>query len=198
MLRTATALGFVLATLAAGCAGCSKSGTKDTPEEPPGKIEAPPGLGSERGTTEGTVVGGDKGTKAPVADPAMRLAPEEGKIAIELPADAKPGAETIAKVVVTPASAYYVNTEYPTKLTLQAPPDGVTLAKGELKAGGPSQAKGDADVFAKDNLVFSVKLTPAQSGSYTINGSFKFAVCDKAGSTCLPKKEPVSIEVAAK
>ena len=44
--------------------------------------------------------------------------------------------------------------------------------------------------------MFAVKLTPAASGSYTINGDFKFAVCDR--DTCLPKREPIAIAVAAK
>lgn len=191
MLRLATTVGLVLAFPAFGSSGCSKSaGTNEVPDEPPGKIEAPAGM--KGAPTEGTA------KTAPARDDGQfRLAPEEGKLAIELPADAKPGAEAVAKVVVTPSSAYYVNTEYPTKLTLEAP-DGMTLAKAELKAGGASKAKGDADVFEHGNLVFTVKLTPAQTGSYTINGNFKFAVCDKAGSTCLPKKEPIAIQVAAK
>jgi hypothetical protein len=63
----------------------------------------------------------------PPADDRSRLQPQEGKLAIELPADAKAGAEAIAKVTVTPGAGYHVNTEYPTKLTL-TPPQGMTLA----------------------------------------------------------------------
>ena len=42
----------------------------------------------------------------------------------------------------------------------------------------------------------NLKLTPAKTGSYTVNASFKFAVCDK--DQCLPKKEQIAIVVAAK
>jgi len=123
------------------------------------------------------------------------LRPEEGKLAVEPPAEAKAGSEVTAKVVITPTTAYKVNTEFPTKLELQAPA-GVTIAKAQLIAGGPDKAKGDAEAFGERELAFAVKLTPAQAGNFTVNGTIKFAVCDK--DTCLPKKEPVSIAIAAK
>ena len=180
-------------------AACSKSATnQDT-----GSKTAAPSGGEERvavPTTGGAPVGAAKGA-APAAQtdsPQLRLSPEEGKLAIEAPADVKAGAEVTAKVMVVANPSYKVNVEFPTKLVLDAPPAGVTIAKQELKAGGASKAKGDADVFDDKQLAFVVKLTPAQSGTYTINGSFKFAVCDRAGTQCLPKKEPIAIQVAAK
>jgi hypothetical protein len=133
-------------------------------------------------------------TPAP-ADDRTRLRPEEGKLAIEPPADAKAGAEAVAKITVIPGAGYHVNTEFPTKLTLTSP-QGVVLAKAQLVAGGHDKAKGDADTLDEKQLAFAVKLTPAASGSYTINGDFKFAVCD--ASQCLPKRETIAIAVAAK
>ena len=129
------------------------------------------------------------------ADDRTRLKPEEGKLAIDPPADAKAGAEAIAKITVTPGAGYHVNTEYPTKLTLTAP-DGVTLAKDKFIAGGHDKSRGDADALDEQRLAIAVKLTPAASGSYTINGNFKFAVCDK--DQCLAKQETIAIAVAAK
>ena len=99
-----------------------------------------------------------------------------------------------ATVRVTPSGAYHINKEFPTKLTLETPA-GVTLAKALLTAGGQDQAKGDAEAFDEKQLAFNVKLTPS-SGTHTIKGTFKFAVCDK--DTCLAKKEQISIVVAAK
>jgi hypothetical protein len=128
-------------------------------------------------------------------DDRLRLRPEEGTLAVVAPADAKPGAEVVAKITVTPGKGYHVNTEYPIKLTL-APPAGVTLTKADFAAGGHDKARGDADALDEQNLAFAVKLTPAASGSYTINGKFKFAVCDH--DQCLPKKETIAITVAAK
>ena len=178
--------------------GCSKSaGTKEKPDDTLGggdKIAVP---GGSKGGITGAPGGTDRGAAEGAADDKrFKLQPEEGSLAIEAPAGAKAGAETIAKVMVKPGSAYKVNTEFPTKLTLTNT-EGVTIAKAELKAGGQDKAKGDAEVFEESNLTFAVKLTPASAGSYTINGTFKFAVCDKAGSTCLAKKETVAIQVAA-
>ncbi|HET7500341.1 MAG TPA: hypothetical protein VFK02_05035 [Kofleriaceae bacterium] len=185
--------------LVTACSACSKSaGNQD-------KVSAPPPTAGgqdviavpQGGPTMGKPVGAEgKPAPAPAAgaDERSRLKPEEGKLAIEAPTGAKAGAEAVAKITVTPASGYHVNTEYPTKLTLTSP-QGVTLAKAELVAGGHDKGKGDADAFDEKQLAFAIKLTPAASGSYTINGSFKFAVCD--ASQCLPKRENVAITVAA-
>lgn len=172
--------------------GCAKSAPKDngSGDQPkdvvkvPGTDVAPPAMGKTVGS----------GAESAGVDP-QKLGADEGKLAIESPADAKAGTETIAKIKVTPAAGYHVNTEFPTKLTLTAP-EGVTLAKSELKAGGMDKGKGDADVFEEQSLELGIKLTAAKSGSYTINGTFKFAVCDK--DSCRPKKETIAIQVAAK
>jgi hypothetical protein len=193
MSRIAVATTLLLAGLS-GCTGCTKSAANQEAATNPGGGERPLGTGVEKLGGDGP---GVKGGPAQANDARFRLAPEEGKLAIEVPTDAKANSEATAKIIVTAGSAYKVNTEFPTKLTLETT-SGVTIAKAELKAGGHDKAKGDADVFDEQQLVFAVKLTPAASGSYTINGSFKFAVCDKAGSTCLAKKEPIAIQVAAK
>ena len=183
-------------------AACSKSaGNQD-------KVSAPPAPASGSTNAAADVIAvpqagtGPSMGKAPEAakpaagdDDRFKLKPEEGKLAIELPADAKAGSEAVAKIRVTPGAGYHVNTEYPVKLTL-TPPAGVTLAKAEFVAGGHDKGKGDTDAFDDNQLALSVKLTPAASGSYTINGSFKFAVCDK--DQCLAKKETIAIVVAAK
>ena len=199
-LRSAIIRGMSRCVLAALflVAACTKSAPKDngggTGESKgggdkvmvPGGDVPPPKMG---------VGGGETATGAPGGADSQKLAPDEGKLAIDAPADAKAGAEATAKITVTPGTGYHVNTEFPTKLTLTAP-DGVTLAKTELKMGGPSKDKGDADVFEEQQLLLGVKLTAAKSGSYTINGTFKFAVCDK--DSCRPKKETIAIQVAAK
>lgn len=177
-------------------AGCSKSaGTKEKPDD---KLS---NTGGDRiavpGATGGPAVGAEGTTaKSPADEKRFRLQPEEGTLVVQAPSEAKAGTEAVATIVVTPGSEYYVNTEFPTKVTLENA-EGVTIAKAELKAGGQGEPKGDAAVFEKSKLEFAVKLTPTKSGSHTINGQFKFAVCDKAGSTCLAKKEPIAISVAA-
>jgi hypothetical protein len=196
----------LLAVIAA--AACSKSAGN------PEKVASPPATASTAPAADVIDVpkGPSKGLPsmggAPGAEPAkpstggpaseedrFKLKPNEGKLAIQLPADAKVGAESIARITVTPGAGYHVNTEYPVKLTL-APPQGVTLAKSQFVAGGHDKAKGDADALDDNQLAIAVKLTPTASGGYTINGDFKFAVCD--ADQCLAKKEAISIAVAAK
>ena len=192
-----TLSGIAACLLAFGVvAACSKSaGNQDKVASPPASGGGPDVIAVPQGGPSM----GQKPAAAPSApaasDDRSRLHPEEGKLAIEPPADAKAGAEAVAKVTVTPSAGYHVNTEYPTKLTLTSP-QGVTLAKTEFVAGGHDNAKGDADALDEKQLAFAVKLTPAASGSYTINGSFKFAVCDQ--NQCLPKRETIAITVAAK
>jgi hypothetical protein len=182
-------------------AACSKSaGNQDKVSSPPPSSGGQPDFIAVPQAGTGPSVGRAK-EAAPAAagaageDERFKLKPEEGTLAIEVPADAKAGAEAVAKITVTPGKGYHVNTEYPIKLTL-APPTGVTLARNDFTAGGHDKAQGDAAALDEKSLAFAVKLTPATSGSYTINGKFKFAVCDK--DQCLAKKETIAITVAAR
>ena len=65
----------------------------------------------------------------PTNDPQFHLSPDEGTLTIEQAETT--GGDATASVVVTPASNYHVNKEYPTKLTLEAPPS-VKLRKSVL------------------------------------------------------------------
>jgi len=198
-----THLALLVSTLMLAAAGCSKPAASQDTGSPVkgdmggggGKVAVPggaPKMTSGMGNPE-TAPGGAIGAKGG-GDDAFRLKPEEGLLAIESPKDVVAGAEFTAKILVTPSAAYKINKEFPIKLTFESPA-GVTLAKAQLTAGGHDQAKGDADAFDERQLAFSVKLTPT-SGNHTINGTFKFAVCDK--DTCLAKKEQISFAVAAK
>ncbi len=173
MLRFALPLAFV-----AACS-CSKSSEKASAAPPPA---TPPA-----------------GDKAPVAakadpppaspstdDPSRHLQPDEGTLTIGK-GEAAVGAEATIPITVKPAAGYHVSKNYPTKLTLDAPP-GVKLAKSEL-------AKADAATFNEKSLQFAVKATPEKAGTYEIKGWFKFGVCDP--SSCHPKKQPIAIQVAA-
>jgi hypothetical protein len=184
--------------LAAGVVTCSKSaGNQSEPN-------SAPTAGAATGAVAGGAVGFDSPGGAPpravnpagsgAVDPQLRLHAEEGTLAIVAPADAKAGAEAVAKITLTPTAGYHVNMDFPIKLVLEQQAN-VTLAKPELRAGG-SAKQGDAEALDERQLVFAVKVTPSQSGTYTINGSFKFAVCND--TQCLPKKEPIAIQIAAK
>nr|HEX4317513.1 hypothetical protein [Kofleriaceae bacterium] len=189
------ALIVVGAVLTACAASCSKSASSQgEPNSPPSRgasdVAKAGGGGPPIGAPGAPAGGGGSGA----IDPQLRLHPDEGSLAITPPTDAKAGAEVTAKITLTPTADYHVNEDFPIKLILDDAPN-VTFAKKELKAGG-SAKQGDADALDARQLAFSVKLTPTQSGNYTINGTFKFAVC--TATQCLPKKEPIAIQIAAK
>jgi hypothetical protein len=120
-------------------------------------------------------------------DPRVHVKPEEATLTVGS-AEGAAGTEATAAIKVVPAAGYHVSQEFPMKLTL-TPPAGVKLAKTEL-------AKADADQFSEQMLALSVKATAEKPGSYEIKGCFKVGVCDK--ESCHPKKQPITITVAAK
>ena len=122
----------------------------------------------------------------------MHLKPDEGTLTIDK-AEGPAGAEASAGVKITPGTGFHMSTDYPIKLTLEAPA-GVKLAKAEYNSG--KGEKGDADTFGEKGLGFVVKATPQKAGEYTINGVFKFGVCDD--QSCHPKRQPIAITVNAK
>lgn len=175
------ALGAVLLVAATGCKSAESKGAPPSASGPTipttRRVIDVPGAGSGSGPGEvAQTAGADDYDTKPDSSFHLAVAAVNGK----------PGAETIAKVVVTPGSGYHVNKDYPTKLVLQ-PPAGVTIAKAEL-------VTADAAKLTDNELVFDVKLTAAQPGTYTVDGRFKFAVCTE--STCDPKKKKITLQLA--
>src|SRR5687767_6691598 len=101
-MRLALVAGVLSVATLAACSGCSNSAAKES-VSPPGEPIAT------------TPAGGSPAKSDPANDARYRLAPDEGKLAIVAPGDAKAGGEAVAKITVTAGSAYKVNTEYPTK-----------------------------------------------------------------------------------
>ena len=205
MLPAMSRVGLIALALAltacTGCAGCSKSaGSQDktaAPSQAPDKV-AVPGAAADKVAVPGASSGSGSAEAAatpPAApdNPQFHLKPEEGTLTVG-PAEAKAGSAATATVKVEPAPGYHVSPDFPIKLTLEAP-DGVKLAKTELKAGGHDKSQGDAAQFSEHLLEFDVKATPEKPGTYEIQGTFRFGVCDK--DSCHPKKQPITIQVAA-
>ncbi|MBK9037159.1 MAG: hypothetical protein IPL61_38930 [Myxococcales bacterium] len=90
-------------------------------------------------------------------------------------------------MVVRPGKGFHMNKDYPTKLSLELPA-GVSSAKAVLEPA-------DAEAFDDTQLAFSIKLTPAAAGDYSIPGTLKFAVC--TDSTCNPKKQTIALSLKA-
>lgn len=169
----------VLLTIALAACGKSAGNQEKAPAPAPGPTPGPTAPVAQAGCGSAD-------------DPKFFLKPDEGTLTIDK-VDGAAGAEASAAVKVAPATGYHMSTDFPIKLCLEAPA-GVTLAKTEFNAG--KGEKGDADAFSEQALRFAVKATAAKAGSYEIKGVFKFGVCDK--ESCHPKKQPVTITVAAK
>jgi hypothetical protein len=176
---------------------CGKSANKQGEDTAPAttghvdRIAVP--IGDEGMATKG----GATGSAATVQSDEARfhLHPDEGTLTIDK-AEGKAGSELTSNIQVTPAGAYHVNVEYPSKLTLE-PPAGVKLVKTELVAGGMDKSQGDAVAFSEKALSFAVKATADKAGTYDIKGTFKFAVCTNNNTQCLAKKQPITVTVAA-
>jgi hypothetical protein len=181
---------IALLVVALGACGNKQAGSTDKPAASGGDKEMVKVPG---GTERGAVTGGDKGAapndvSACITndDPKKHIQPEEGTLAIGK-AEGKSGAEATAQISVTPASGYHVSVDFPTELKLEAPA-GVKLAKTAF-------SKTEIDKLTEQGLQVAVKATADKAGAYEVKGCFKFGVCDK--ESCHPKKQPITIQVAA-
>jgi len=157
------------------------------------KINVPGPKGATDTPAQGSDVQPTGAGASGATDPRFHLQPTEGTLTVDK-AEGKAGAEAKGAVKLAPATGYHVATDYPIKLTLEAPP-GVKLAKTELSAGGRDKSQGDASSLSEQGLAFAIKATPEKAGSYEIKGVFKFGICEK--ESCHPKKQPITITVAA-
>jgi hypothetical protein len=172
-----------VALLTIALAACSKSaGNQEKPAAAPPPSAAPAQAAAEA----------PKAGCGSADDPKFFLKPDEGTLTIDK-VDASAGAQATAAVKVAPATGYHMSTDFPISLCLE-PPAGVTIAKTAFTAG--KGEKGDADQFGEQALAFNVQATAEKPGSYEVKGIFKFGVCDK--ESCHPKKQPITITVAAK
>jgi hypothetical protein len=190
------ALGISLLLISA----CGKSASKQDKVENASKDEVIEVPGTKGGPTgPGQITGADpdqQTTGAPAnapPNPAFFLKPEEGTLTVDK-AEGKAGVEAKGAVKLSPATGYHVATDYPIKLTLEAPA-GVKIEKTELTAGGRNKVQGDAETLTEQALAFAVKATAEKAGTYEIKGTFKFGICEK--DSCHPKKQPITITVAA-
>jgi hypothetical protein len=178
---------WVTGALFVGAYSCS---SKPTTNPDP----AAPAAGAARIAVPGAKTAPPPGGTATASDEErFHLQADEGTLTIAN-AEGKAGADLVANITVTPASGRHVSTEYPIKITLE-PTDGVKLAKTELTAGGADKSQGDAATLTEKLLAFAVHATADKPGAYQVKGLMKFGVCD--AESCHPKKQPITIAVAA-
>jgi hypothetical protein len=177
------------ALLAAACSCSSKPASKQEAADPAPageKIAVPGAKGADTAPPPPT-------TTTAADDARFQLQADEGTLTIDK-AEGKAGADLVANIKVTPASGRHVSTEFPISITLQ-PTDGVKLPKTLFSAGGGDKAQGDAATLSEQLLAFAVHATADKPGTYEVKGLMKFGVCDK--ESCHPKKQPITIAVAA-
>jgi hypothetical protein len=203
MLPDMSRLALLVFLVACGNGSKSASDQQKTPETTTGGGEkiAVPGAGAAiEGAQEGAA-GGDPaagsamstGALSRAQNPRFHLKPEEGTLTIGK-VEGKAGTPATAEIKLAPANGFKLATDYPIKLQLEAP-DGVTLEKAVLSAGGRNKTQGDAAALSEQALAFAVKATPQAKGSYEIKGVFQFGVCEN--DSCHPRTQPITIQVAA-
>jgi hypothetical protein len=113
------------------------------------------------------------------------LAGSNYRLDLKAPSSAKKGEKATAKLHMEGTGEFHVNTEYPAKLTMDAP-SGVTLDKAK-------QTGRDAVKFEKSGADFAIAFTSSDTGKKSFKGEFKFAVC--TDNNCSPTSEKIAFDV---
>lgn len=179
--RRAVALSVLMLALTA-CGGDTKPAAADA--KSPDKAATPPVTADKGAADKATPTPDDKVKVVDGADPTD----DRYALRIEPAPDAVAGREGTVLVTVVPKAPWHMNLDFPTSLALKAP-DGVTLAKPDLK-------KADAQKLDENSAEFAVKFTPTAAGEKAFTGTFKFAVCQD--EACSPVTEEVAFKVAVK
>jgi hypothetical protein len=180
---------LVSAVVALAIGGCDKD-TKPAATAPSGasKTAAAQDDGGEAPAGEpGTDKAGTPGERVKVVEGAPAGADDRFALHVDTP-EAKAGQEGEVMVRVVPKEPWHMNLDYPTSLKVAAP-EGVTLAKADLK-------KADAKKLDESACEFAVKFTPAAAGEQSFTGEFKFAVCQD--EACAPVTKNLEFKVAVK
>lgn len=122
-----------------------------------------------------------------LAAPAWADSPSAHHVVkVEVPA-ASVGQTTSAVVRIMVAAGFHLNEAYPTSMAVTYP-SGVEGPSGKVKPKG----------MEKRETSFALPFTPREGGSKTLIATVRFAVCDDANTQCIPYREEVKINVAAK
>jgi hypothetical protein len=133
--------------------------------------------------TGGSLIQGDQAPEtalATVEGEGYRISASDVKVAS--------GGEATFTITIEAKKGFKVNQNYPHKVKLDSPPDGVELPKSKLK-------KKDGKFEGKSKFSFTGKVKATAAGKKTLTGLVKTSVCND--SQCLIKKEKISINVDA-
>jgi len=98
------------------------------------------------------------------------------------------GEEGYVVVSIEARDGYKINTEYPQKVVMSEPPEGLSLPLRTLRM---EHAERESD----QRLVFSVPAVPDRAGEYDLTGIVRLSVCND--DVCKIGKEQLSARVVA-
>jgi hypothetical protein len=95
------------------------------------------------------------------------------------------GKEGAVVVTVKAFGDFKINQQFPFRLKLADPPEGVTYPKNVLKR--------DDGTFKEKEATFRFAFVPQKAGKYVLSGTVSLSVCDD--KKCLMEKVPLDVEV---
>ena len=137
-----------------------------------------------------TKTAGDGASTDPPAVSAEAEADEPAPFDVEVADwEGKAGDDALIVVIVKAKNGFKINAEYPHKVVLDAPPEGVTLAATTIR-------KADAEVEGEKSIRYAITATTASAGDYDVTGTVKLSVCNE--EQCRMAKERVTARLAAR
>jgi hypothetical protein len=99
-----------------------------------------------------------------------------------------PGKEGSVDVVISAKGEFKINPQFPFRLKLAEPPEGVAYPKPVLKK--------DDGTFSEKQGSFKVPFVAQKAGTYTVSCTVSLSVCND--KKCLMEKVPVDVQVTVK
>jgi hypothetical protein len=91
-------------------------------------------------------------------------------------------------ITLAPKGVYHINQEYPTSVTVSAPP-GLAVTKSKF-------AKADAARFDEKLAKFDLPFSSNKSGTYQVDVKASFAMC--TAETCIPFDKTLAVTLSVK
>jgi hypothetical protein len=121
------------------------------------------------------------------AQPVATLEADQYSVELEAPV-LQVGKEGNLRVTIAPKSGFKFNKEFPTKLELAPPPEGLTAPKPVLK-------RADGELAADGKFTFLAPLRASRAGEFSIEATLKFSVCND--DKCVVQRQTLRAKVTA-
>ncbi len=126
---------------------------------------------------------------APVAGPGKsRVTADAFTVEMKAASAYAAGQEGVVEVVLAAKGDFKINAQFPTKLKMGEPPEGVTYRKPVLKK--------DDGTFTEKEGSFKAPFVAQKPGQYTVGATVSLSVCNE--KKCLMEKVAVDVAVTVK